>query len=88
MHNSGVVHDIVLLCTQSLAHPEDRRFYATLGLSISASAADVRRAYRQLAGKWHPDKWASCCKQDQDMAAAKFAEIAEAYAAINTAGNL
>ena len=75
----------VSIWLQGWARPEDERFYVTLGLISSASAAEIRRAYRQLAGKWHPDKWVSYGKQHQDIAARKFAEVAEAYAAINAA---
>jgi molecular chaperone DnaJ len=30
--------------------------YETLGLSRDCSAADVKKAYRKLALRWHPDK--------------------------------
>ena len=62
--------------------PQNHHFFKVLGLGPSADAASVRRAYRQLAGKRHPDKWGSHSKQDQDAAAKQFAQIAEAYAAL------
>ena len=31
-------------------------FYAILEIEKSASTSDVRKAYRKLALKWHPDK--------------------------------
>lgn len=49
-------------------------YYKTLGVEKSASAADIKKAYRDLSKKWHPDKH----KGDKD-AEAKFKEINEAY---------
>ena len=34
---------------------EFRDYYQTLGLQRSATADDVRKAYRRLARKYHPD---------------------------------
>lgn len=49
--------------------------YETLGLTESASQDDIKRAYRSLASKNHPDKGGDT---------AKFQEIQAAYAAIET----
>ena len=49
-------------------------YYKTLGLSRGASDDQIKRAYRKLALKYHPDK----NKGDQE-AASKFAEIGNAY---------
>lgn len=70
---------------QGHAHPICSTYYETLGLSTSASSADIRHAYRQLAARWHPDKWVSSSKAGQDTAAQRFAEIASAYAALTGA---
>jgi curved DNA-binding protein len=50
-----------------------RDFYDVLGVSKSASAAEIKSAYRKLALKWHPDR-----NKEQD-ASEKFKEINEAY---------
>lgn len=47
--------------------------YETLGLSRSASAVDIKKAYRKLALKWHPDK--SSHKDAHEI----FIKINEAY---------
>jgi DnaJ-related protein SCJ1 len=48
-------------------------YYKILGVSKSASAADIKRAYRKLSLKYHPDK------NPAPDAATKFAEISVAY---------
>jgi curved DNA-binding protein len=52
-----------------------RDYYEILGVTKTASAADIKAAYRKMALKWHPDK-----NQDKKAEAeAKFKEINEAY---------
>ena len=51
-----------------------RDYYETLGVNKSASADEIKRAYRRMAMKYHPDK-----NPDDKEAEAKFKECAEAY---------
>jgi molecular chaperone DnaJ len=51
-----------------------RDYYEVLGVGKNASADDVKRAYRRMAMKYHPDK-----NPDDKTAEAKFKECAEAY---------
>lgn len=54
--------------------------YAVLGVSPSASDEEVKRAYRALVKKYHPDNYVN--NPLADLAEAKMKEINEAYDAI------
>ena len=49
-------------------------YYATLGVPRDATEADIKKAFRKLARKYHPD-----VAQDKTSAEEKFKEINEAY---------
>lgn len=53
-------------------------FYEVLGISEKASAAEVKKAYRKLAKKYHPD-----ANPDDPSAADRFKEIGEAYSVLS-----
>ena len=53
--------------------------YARLGLSPTASDADVKRAFRQLAATHHPDRVAHLGQGAVDQASRRFQEIRESY---------
>lgn len=52
----------------------ERDYYAVLGVAKDATAKDLKRAYRKLAQKYHPDT-----NEGDPAAEAKFKEVAEAY---------
>jgi molecular chaperone DnaJ len=49
-------------------------YYAVLGVSASATQDEIKKQYRKLAAKYHPDK-----NQSDPKAADRFKEISEAY---------
>jgi molecular chaperone DnaJ len=53
---------------------DKRDYYEILGISKSASESEIKKAYRKMALKYHPDK-----NPDDDAAESKFKEAAEAY---------
>lgn len=55
----------------------DKDFYKVLGVSKDVSAADLKKAYRKLARKYHPDS-----NPGNAAAEAKFKEISEAHSVI------
>jgi len=50
-----------------------RDFYNILGVERGASTDDIKKAYRKLARRWHPDH------NPTDEASGRFKDIAEAY---------
>ncbi|MEG3439984.1 J domain-containing protein [Pannus brasiliensis CCIBt3594] len=69
--------------TTSRTIPAGSRFadtyYAVLGLYPSASVIEVRRAYRELSKRYHPDT----TELPPEVATAKFQRLNEAYATLS-----
>jgi curved DNA-binding protein len=53
-------------------------YYQVLGVDKKASADEIKKSYRKLAVKWHPDK-----NPDNKAAEEKFKKISEAYAVLS-----
>jgi hypothetical protein len=58
--------------------------YEVLGLKADAKPAEVKRAYRSLAKKWHPDRFHSQSYESRATAEEKFRKINEAYVRISS----
>lgn len=50
-------------------------YYKVLGVNKNANDDDLKKAYRKLAMKWHPDK----NRNNKEEAEAKFKQVSEAY---------
>lgn len=55
--------------------PRDNKYYDLLGVATDASDSDIKKAYRKLAMKYHPDK----NPENKEEAEEKFKAISEAY---------
>src|SRR5438128_11959090 len=59
---------------------QTKDFYAVLGVPASATQDEIKKQYRKLAAKHHPDK-----NQNDAKAAERFKEISEAYQVLGDA---
>ena len=59
---------------------QSKDFYAVLGVSSTASHDEIKKAYRKLAKRYHPD-----ANQNDPKAADRFKEISEAYNVVGDA---
>lgn len=58
----------------ALKQSKEKNYYKILGVARNASKKEIKKAYRELALQWHPDK-----NDDKEVAEKKFQDISEAY---------
>ncbi|CAL9205955.1 dnaJ protein P58IPK homolog B [Musa acuminata AAA Group] len=69
------IREALMRAEKSLKLSKRKDWYKILGVSKTASVAEIKRAYKKLALQWHPDKNVD----NRAEAEAKFQEIAAAY---------
>eukprot|EP01041_Mallomonas_annulata_P008634 gene8634-17810_t len=56
-----------------------KNLYTALGVTADADDDEIKKAYRKMALKYHPDKQASKSETEKAEAVAKFKDVGEAY---------
>lgn len=64
------------------ATERDKDYYLVLELTPQATERDVKKQYKVLSLKWHPDKNVSLSDDEKKVAEHKFKKISEAYATL------
>lgn len=67
---------------KSMFYRETNSDYHVLGLEPTATEEEIKKAYRQMAVRYHPDKVAHMGEEYQKGAKEKFQKVQEAYEAI------
>jgi DnaJ like chaperone protein len=73
-------HDMASI--KAMFFKEPKQYYKILDISSSASDAELKKAYRKMAMKYHPDKLSELSEAQQKMGKEKFLKIQEAYEAL------
>lgn len=92
-------HDYVTLRGVYYRHGERRRYtttysqnsdyeYEVLGLTESATEEEIKKAYRRLVKKYHPDRLQNASNEDLRVAKEKFQQIQSAYEKIKQKRNI
>lgn len=69
------IRESLMKAERALKLSKRKDWYKILGISKTASMAEIKRAYKKLALQWHPDKNVD----NREASEAKFQEIAAAY---------
>jgi hypothetical protein len=72
----GLVFEFKVKGSNLKGYEEDCRI---LGVPINADSNEIKKRFRELSKKWHPDMWQNGTEKDREHASEKFKEIYKAY---------
>ena len=87
-HGSGNTDTQSQVDVKNLPSEKMNELFATLELTPAASNDEVRKAYRTLAKRYHPDRHTESSEQDREFATIRFRNIYEAYETIKQIRNM
>lgn len=76
------IHERTMECEKLYKKASKKDYYKILGVSKEATEQEIKKAYRALALKYHPDKNTGS-EEEKKEAEKKFKEISEAYATLS-----
>jgi len=80
MAGAGSPSRLTLCCLQPLLNAElDNEYYEALGVDRRCSASAIKKSYRSLSLRLHPDKRAQRGEEASEAEAAQFQRVKEAY---------
>lgn len=83
LEDSNRIHDGIKRVQKLIKQSKKRDYYKILGVRRTANKAEILRAYRKLAIKWHPDKYEG---EDKKKAEKMFIDIAAAKEVLTDKG--
>lgn len=82
--DSNRIHEGIERVQKLMKQAKKRDYYKILGVRRTASKAEILKAYRKLAIKWHPDKYEG---DDKKKAEKMFIDIAAAKEVLTDRGS-
>ncbi|MGH2486406.1 MAG: metallopeptidase family protein [Ktedonobacterales bacterium] len=68
--------------TEHIGIAAERDYYTVLGVTPEASPDEIRRAFRELAKRWHPDLYVNATPTERGRAERHMREVLEAHEAL------
>lgn len=62
-------------------------YFRILGVKANASDDEIKKAYKRLSNKYHPDKLLNLSDDEKEQAAEQLQKVKEAYEVLSDAKN-